>query len=130
MSEEEQKKLAELEMHLSRVAGKIDSWLLILVLALLCIGLVMLYSASSFLSARYYGDASYFFVRQLLSAVIGVVIMLVTMRIDYRVWCRLSLVGMAIALPLLVIVCASVQVPMVHRAGSASVRFSRSSLAN
>ncbi|MBV9691912.1 MAG: putative lipid II flippase FtsW, partial [Ktedonobacteraceae bacterium] len=74
------------------------------VLALLCIGLVMLYSASSFLSARYYGDASYFFVRQLLSAVIGVVIMLVTMRIDYRVWCRLSLVGMAIALPLLVIV--------------------------
>ncbi|MBV9691301.1 MAG: hypothetical protein JO202_16495, partial [Ktedonobacteraceae bacterium] len=31
MSEEEQKKLAELEMHLSRVAGKIDSWLLILV---------------------------------------------------------------------------------------------------
>ncbi|MBV8694645.1 MAG: FtsW/RodA/SpoVE family cell cycle protein, partial [Ktedonobacteraceae bacterium] len=83
MSEEEQKKLAELEMHLSRVAGKIDSWLLILVLALLCIGLVMLYSASSFLSARYYGDASYFFVRQLLSALIGVVVMLVTMRIDY-----------------------------------------------
>jgi len=104
MSEEEQKKLAELEMHLSRVAGKIDSWLLILVLALLCIGLVMLYSASSFLSARYYGDASYFFVRQLLSALIGVVVMLVTMRIDYRVWCRLSLIGMAIALPLLVLV--------------------------
>ncbi len=104
MSEEEQKKLAELEMHLSRVAGKVDSWLLILVLALLCIGLVMLYSASSFLSARYYGDASYFFVRQLLSALIGVVVMLVTMHIDYRVWCRLSLIGMAIALPLLVIV--------------------------
>lgn len=104
ISDEEQKKLAALEMRLPRVAGKIDSWLLIIVLALLCIGLVMVYSASSFLSARTYGDASYFFIRQLLSSLIGVVVMLVTMRIDYRMWRRFSLIGMGIALPLLVIV--------------------------
>src|SRR5258708_20400922 len=61
ISEDEKKKLAELEMILPRVPGKIYSWLLIIVIALLCIGLVMVYSSSSFVSAQQYGDASYFF---------------------------------------------------------------------
>ncbi len=104
ISEEEQKKLAALEMQLPRVAGKIDSLLLVVVLALLCIGLVMVYSASSFVSARYYGDASYFFQKQLLGGLLGMGAMLVTMRVDYRQWRRFSLIGMAVALPLLVIV--------------------------
>ena len=104
ISEEEQKKLAALEMRLPRIAGKIDPWLLIITLGLLCIGLVMVYSASSFTAARYYGDASYFFVRQLWGMVVGLAAMLVTMRIDYRLWRRFSLIGMIIILPLLVIV--------------------------
>jgi cell division protein FtsW len=106
ISEEEQKKLAtlELDIRLPRVAGKIDSWLLIIVLALVCIGLVMVYSASAFVATRAYGDASYFFQRQLLSAVLGIVVMLVTMRIDYRQWRRFSLIGMVVILLLLVIV--------------------------
>src|SRR5579859_35662 len=104
ISEEEQEKLAELEMRLPRVAGKMDPWLLIIVLALLCIGLVMVYSASSFVSARDFGDASYYFQKQLLSAILGSAAMLVTMRVDYRRWRRFSLTGMVIILPLLVIV--------------------------
>ncbi|WP_376797436.1 putative lipid II flippase FtsW [Thermogemmatispora sp.] len=102
--EEEQRRLEELEMRLPRVAGKIDHWLLIIVLALLCFGLVMVYSASSFISASLYGDASYIFQRELLWAVLGVIAMLVTMHIDYRVWRRFSLVGMLVALALLVLV--------------------------
>jgi cell division protein FtsW len=104
ISAEEQKKLAELEMRLPRVAGKIDPWLLVITLALLCIGLVMVYSASSFTAARYYGDPSYFFLRQFWGMVVGLAAMLVTMRVDYRIWRRFSLIGMAIVLPLLVIV--------------------------
>lgn len=106
ISEEEQKKLAalELEMRLPRVAGKIDSWLLITVLALLCIGLVMVYSASSFLAARYFDDASAIFQRQLLWVVLGIIAMLVMMRVDYRQWRRFSLIGMAVVLPLLIVV--------------------------
>ena len=101
---DEQKKLAELEMSLPRVAGKIDSWLLIVVLTLICIGLVMVYSASSFIGARYYGDASYFFQKQLIWALLGVVVLFVTMQIDYRFWRRFSLIGLIITFPMLVIV--------------------------
>jgi cell division protein FtsW len=106
ISEEEQEKLAalELDMRLPRVAGKFDSWLLIIVLALLCIGVVMVYSASSFVAARAYGDASYFFQRQFLWVVMGIIVMLVTMHVDYRQWRRFSLFGMLVILPLLVIV--------------------------
>jgi len=104
INEEEQKKLAELEMSLPRVAGKIDSWLLTIVLILLCIGMVMVYSASSFVAAHYEGDASYYFQRELIWVILGMVALLVTMRVDYRQWRRFSLIGMVIVLPLLVIV--------------------------
>src|SRR5207248_11130601 len=67
ISEEEQQKLAalEIETRMPRLAGKIDPWLLIIVLTLLCIGLIMVYSSSSFIAASTYGDASYFFQRQM-----------------------------------------------------------------
>ncbi len=104
INEEEQKKLAALEMRLPRVAGKIDSWLLTIVLILLCLGMVMVYSASSFMAAHYEGDASYYFQRELIWVILGMVALLVTMRVDYRIWRRFSLIGMVIVLPLLVIV--------------------------
>jgi len=65
---------------------------------------VMVYSASSFLAARYEGDAAYYFQRELIWLALGLVALLVTMRIDYRVWRRYSLVGMIVVLPLLIIV--------------------------
>jgi len=104
ISEEEEKKLAALEMQLPRVAGKIDSALLVVVLALVCIGLVMVYSASAFIAVSYYHDVSYFFQKQLLGALLGLAAMLVTMRVDYRLWRRFSLMGLLIVFPLLVIV--------------------------
>ena len=104
ITEEEQEKLARLEMRLPRVAGKIDAWLLIIVLTLLCIGVVMVYSASAFQAARDQGDASYYFQRELMWTILGIVAMLLTLRVDYRQWRRFSLIGMLVILPLLVIV--------------------------
>ncbi len=104
ITQEEAARLADLEMQLPREAGKIDSWLLIVVLALLCIGIVMVYSSSAFEAARYQGDAAYYFQRELIWTILGIVAMLLTMRIDYRVWRRFSLAGMIIILPLLIIV--------------------------
>lgn len=104
ISEEEQQRLEQLEMSLPRVAGRIDPWLLIVVMALLCIGVVMVYSSSSFIAANYEGDAAYYFKRELMWVGLGLVVMLVTMRVDYRYWRRLSLAGMLVILPLLIIV--------------------------
>lgn len=104
ISEEEQKKLSELEMQLTRVPGKFDAILLIAALGLVCIGLVMIYSASSFVSTSYFRDASYYFQRHFFGAALGVTAMLVTMRIDYRLWRRFSLIGMLIVFPLLIMV--------------------------
>jgi cell division protein FtsW len=104
ISAQEQQQLAQLEMSLPRVAGKIDPWLLIIVSALVCIGVVMVFSASAFLAVSYFGNPAYYFERELLWAGLGLVAMLVTMRIDYRYWRRLSLAGMIVILPLLVIV--------------------------
>ncbi|BCL82699.1 cell division protein FtsW [Ktedonobacteria bacterium brp13] len=104
LTAEEQAKLADLEMRLPRIAGHADPVLLIVVLVLVCIGLVMVYSASAFSAARDYGDAAYYFQKQLVGAVLGVTVMLITMRIDYRIWRRFSLFGLIIALPLLAVV--------------------------
>jgi cell division protein FtsW len=106
MSEEEQRTLLALEMRLPRVPGKIDSLLLVVILTLLCLGLVMVYSASSFVAAHLYYDAAYFFQKQLLGALLGLAAMFVTMRIDYRHWRRFSLIGILIVLPLLLMVLA------------------------
>jgi len=62
------------------------------------------YSASSFIAARYYGDSSYYLQRELMWFALGIIALLVTMRVDYRRWRRFSLLGMLIILPLLVIV--------------------------
>ncbi|EFH87317.1 putative lipid II flippase FtsW [Ktedonobacter racemifer] len=104
MSKEEQQKLRELEMSLSRTPGKVDSVLLVVVLGLVCIGLIMVYSASSFISTHDYNDPSAYFQRQAISGFFGVIAMLVTARIDYRYWRRFSLIALAVALPLLVLV--------------------------
>lgn len=104
ISAEEQQQLAQLEMSLPRVAGRLDPWLLIIVIALLCIGVVMVFSASSFLAVSTFGNPGYYFQRELMWVGLGLVAMLVTMRVDYRFWRRISLAGMAVVLPLLVIV--------------------------
>ncbi|MDI9612498.1 MAG: putative lipid II flippase FtsW [Acidobacteriota bacterium] len=49
-------------------------------------GLVMVYSASSVKAASEHGMSSYFFLRQLAFAAIGLVLMYGVMKIDYRRW--------------------------------------------
>jgi cell division protein FtsW len=65
-------------------------------LALLLIGMVMVFSASSGMSENRFGSPYLFFRKQLLWDAIGVLMMLFTMRIDYHAWQRW-------ALPLLIV---------------------------
>ena len=73
-------------------------------LALLGLGLLMVLSASSVLSIRLHGSPYTLAQRQLLFAVIGVVLMVVATRLSVRTWRRLAWPALIVALVLLVAV--------------------------
>ncbi len=81
------------------------NWQLILItMTLTCLGVVMVYSASAIMADKRYHDGFYFLKRQGGFAIIGVLLMLVTMQIDYHLWQRWSLRILGISLLLLLIV--------------------------
>lgn len=90
-------------LRLSRLRqpGAVDYALLFGVIALLLLGLVMVYSASQFAVP---GDTAYWFRRQMVWALLGGAALLVTSRIDYHRWRRVALPGMVTALLLLLVV--------------------------
>jgi len=61
-----------------------DSSLFAVTVALLGLGLVMVWSASSGLAQERYGNAYYFLIRQVVWACVGLVCMVAAMRTDYR----------------------------------------------
>ncbi len=63
-----------------------DRILFITTTLLTIFGLVMVYSASSTVASTRYGTSSYFLVRQLLFAVLGFLLMIVLMNVDYHFW--------------------------------------------
>ena len=72
-----------------RVTTYFDYNLLFLIIFLICFGLVMLYSSSSYLaanSALYNYDGAYYLKKQLRNALIGAVGMAALTFIDYRFW--------------------------------------------
>lgn len=82
----------------------IDLPLLTLVLVLLTVGLVMLFSASY--ATAYYneGNSFAFISRQLLWAVLGVVVMFIVSTVNYRIYHRLALIILLITIALLILV--------------------------
>ncbi len=66
-----------------------DYSLLFITLILVCIGLVMVYSTSSYYAVKQkFGDAAYFFRRQLIAAVIGAIAMVIVSKIDYFLYIK------------------------------------------
>lgn len=84
------------------LTGTVDTPFLLLVLALLTIGVVMMFSASY--TSSYYkndGDSYWFFKRQAAFAVLGIFLMLVVSRINYRKyagWAALCVTGVSLLL--------------------------------
>lgn len=69
--------------------GGFDVTFFAAVLALMTIGLVMLFSASyPYAYQKYNGDSYYFFKRQLIFAVLGVIVMIVVSKINYK-WVKI-----------------------------------------
>ncbi|MBE0596249.1 MAG: putative lipid II flippase FtsW, partial [Desulfuromonadales bacterium] len=61
-----------------------DSTILLLAVALTCFGVVMVYSSSSIMAAKRFADGFYFLKRQGVYAIVGLLVMAVAMRFNYR----------------------------------------------
>ncbi len=64
--------------------NSMDYSLLVIILMLLAFGLVMVFSASSANAHYQFGDATYFFKRQLIWAAVGIVVMLMVSKFPYK----------------------------------------------
>ncbi len=84
--------------------GSIDVWFLVIVLALLCIGLVMMYSASYPNALTMEGNPNYYIARQALFAGVGIVVMLALSRLKADFWRSVMPLVCGISLLLLLVV--------------------------
>ncbi len=88
-----------------KVTGGADPMLFGAVIALIVLGVVMVYSASSVRAVRVFGDGHHYLVRQAAYAAIGLPLLLVLARLDYHVYRPFAkpLLALAVALLLAVI---------------------------
>jgi cell division protein FtsW len=82
----------------------VDPVLLGAVLALVSLGLVMVYSASAVIAAEKQDNGFYFLERQLLAAAVGLVVMAAAVRLGYRRLARLAYPMLLLSIVLLVLV--------------------------
>ncbi len=82
----------------------LDYILLLVIVALLIIGLMMIYSATFALGYTLHNQPTYYFIRQLLWLGIGLLAMLVFARVEYHTWRRFSVPLMAVTITLMVVV--------------------------
>ena len=81
-----------------------DYSLLFTIIFIMAFGLVMIYSASSYMAQLKYGDAAYFMMRQLKIGVAGLVIALVISKMDYHWYARFALFAYALSYVLMIAV--------------------------
>lgn len=83
-----------------------DYGLFAITVALLCIGTVMVYSASSVRAYIQIGDAAYYLKRQVMWIIIGLSALYFTYKINYHRWAKLAWPGLLFAVGSLIVVIA------------------------
>lgn len=68
------------------IKRKWDMSLLVTAIFLVCFGLVMIYSTSSYEAAMKFGDSAYYLKKQLIATALGLIIMFFTAASDYHRW--------------------------------------------
>ena len=89
---------------MKKTSGNMDFGMFVITIILLCIGLVMVASASSYHSLIYYGNSNELFNKQLIFAILGIIAMIIISRIDYRKYKKWSYLAFIIAAILLLLV--------------------------
>ena len=75
--------------------------LLTVVGTLLCLGLLMVFNASSIKAFHLYGQSGYYLIRQMIFAIFGAVALFICSRFDYHWWSKLTLPLVLISITLL-----------------------------
>jgi len=81
-----------------------DYTLLFIVLFLVCFGLIMLYSVSSYEANLKFGDPAYYLKKQIFATVIGVGVMVAANLIDYHKWERFATLGYVVSIVMIFLV--------------------------
>ena len=84
--------------------NNLDFGMLITIIILLCAGIVMVASASSYYALSNYNNSNYFLVRQLFFGIIGFIFMIIISNIDYKWYKKWGYLFYIICLVLLVLV--------------------------
>ncbi len=92
-----------------------DYTMLFIVVFLLLFGLVMLYSTSSYEANIKFEDSAFYFRKQAVASVIGIIVMLAIMLIDYHLSQRVAAIAYAVSLILIILVLT----PLGYEAGGA-----------
>lgn len=98
------KKKKEIKGFSSFLNNSVDFTLVITVLLLLSIGLVMVLSASSPTALQKYDKSYYYFIRQLIFAILGLIGMYFVSKIDYRIYQRFYKQAWVLSAVLLILV--------------------------
>ncbi len=82
-----------------------DYTLLFLTLFLVCFGLVMIYSTSSYTGQIRYDDSAHWLKKQAGASMLGIIAMLIVSKINYRIWAKFAVLayGSAFVLQILVL---------------------------
>ncbi|MBN1576731.1 MAG: cell division protein FtsW [Chitinispirillaceae bacterium] len=91
---------------MSRGMARMDVGLFVAVLMILGFGIVLVYSSSFALAEQRFGGSEFFFARQMLRALLALAGFMVFINVDYHLWSRMSNLGYAVAVILLLIVLA------------------------
>ena len=94
----------------------IDWYLLGAVLVLSALGLVMLFSASSIMAEKFWGDKFYFFKRQVVFTLAGLIVLVGTIKMPRQFFYRLKYVWLFLVFILL---CLTILTPLGYGAGGA-----------
>lgn len=98
------------ETNRKKMHSYYDYSLLFLILFLVCFGLVMIYSTSSYNALRINGSATHYLEKQALFAGAGILIMLFVSKIDYRVYIAKLPVIKIKAVTILYVICIGLQI--------------------
>ncbi len=105
MKKKDQRSLADkFKSLIVQDKGGYDYTLLFTVIFISCIGLLMVYSASSYVAYTKFGSSFYFFSRQIRWMLCGIAVMLLVSKLDYHILLKLAVLAIVTAFILMLLV--------------------------